>query len=127
MREWQLPVTILIVDDEPRIIELARLILEKRGFSVLAAKDGVEAFQKVEQQSPDLIFLDLVMPGISGIEVCKILKSRVSTRSIPVVIFTVLGSETERNQAQAAHCDGYLLKPFTPASLMAEVEKHVKP
>ena len=120
--ELPVPRTILIVDDEPAILELARMILEDGGYSVAIAKNGVEALQKVESQVPDLILLDLVMPGISGIEVCKILKSRPTTRLTPVVMFTVLGSNTDRKMAETAHCDGYLLKPFTPQALLREAE-----
>ena len=117
---------ILVVDDEPAILDLARMILEDAGFSVRTAKDGVEALKRVADEPPALILLDMVMPGISGVEVCRILKSRVSTEPIPVVMFTVLGSESDRSNAQAAQCDGYLLKPFTQEALLAEIEKHLK-
>ncbi len=126
MDERFLPRRILVVDDEPRILELAQMILEDGGFSVVTAKDGMEALQITEDQPPDLVLLDMVMPGISGAEVCRILKSRAATRQIPVVIFTVLGSESDRKLAEEAHCDGYLLKPFTPEDLLAETEKRLK-
>jgi len=118
--------SILIADDEPRIRELAQMILEDKGYRVITAENGTDAIQKVEREMPDLVLLDIVMPGISGIEACKILKSEAKTRSIPIVMFTVLGRDEDRDLAEEAGCDGYLLKPFSPEGLLEEVKKHVK-
>jgi len=122
-----LPSTVLIVDDEPAILDLARMILEDGGFSVVTAKDGMQALREAEEHRPDLVLLDLVMPGISGVETCKALKSRAATRRVPVVMFTVLGAESDRKRAENVHCDGYLVKPFTPEALLTEVQKYVIP
>ncbi len=114
---------ILVVDDEPAIRELAQMILGDNGYSVVTAKDGTDALRKTEEEMPDLIFLDVVMPGISGLEVCRILKSQANTRSIPIVMFTVLGRDYDVKAAEAAKCDGYFLKPFTPEGILAEAKR----
>ncbi|MFH0848034.1 MAG: response regulator [archaeon] len=120
---------ILVADDEPDIANLARMILEKQGYSVLMASNGVEALQKAENTMPDLILLDVVMPAKTGWEVCKTLKAQDSTKSIRVVIFTVLakfiGDENSKKYAEESGCDGYLSKPFTPRELITEVRKYI--
>jgi CheY-like chemotaxis protein len=121
--ELALAAKILVVDDEPAIRELAQMILGDNGYSVVTAKDGTDALRKADEEMPDLIFLDVVMPGISGLEVCRILKSQAKTKSIPIVMFTVLGRNNDVKAAEAAQCDGYFLKPFTPESILAEAKR----
>ncbi len=118
--------TILVVDDEPGIRELTQMILENKGYHVITAENGVEALQKAERETPDLVLLDVVLPGISGVEVCRILKSQAKTRSIPLVMFTVLGRDVDQRLAEESGCDGYFLKPFTPEDLLDEVKKYLK-
>jgi len=118
--------TILVVDDEPRIRELTQMILEDKGYRVITAENGVEALLKAERETPDLVLLDVVLPGISGVEVCRILKSQAKTRSIPLVMFTVLGRDVDQRLAEESGCDGYFLKPFTPEDLSSEVKKYLK-
>jgi len=123
------PTRILVADDEPDIRNLVRMILEKNGYQVSLASNGVEALQKAETELPDLILLDVVMPAKSGWEACKTLKSQEKTKHIPVVIFsvlsTILGDDVSRKHADEYGCDGYLAKPFTPDGLLAEVKKHL--
>ena len=118
--------TILVVDDEPRIRELTQMILEDKGYRVITAENGVEALLKAERETPDLVLLDVVLPGISGVEVCRILKSQAKTRSIPLVMFTVLGRDVDQRLAEESGCDGYFLKPFTPEDLSSEVKRYLK-
>jgi CheY-like chemotaxis protein len=118
--------TILVVDDEPAIRELTQVILENKGCRVITAENGVEALQKAERETPDLVLLDVVLPGISGVEVCRILKSQAKTRSIPLVMFSVLGRDVDQKLAEETGCDGYFLKPFTPEDLFSEVKKYLK-
>ena len=124
-----MPAKILVADDEPDIANLARMILEKQGYRVLMASNGVEALEKAENVMPDLILLDVVMPAKTGWEVCKTLKAQESTRRIRVLIFTVLakyiGEESSKKYAQESGCDGYLPKPFTPQELITEVRKYI--
>jgi CheY-like chemotaxis protein len=123
------PTKILVADDEPDIRNLVRMILEKNGYQVSLASNGVEVLQKAETELPDLVLLDVVMPAKSGWEACKILKSQEKTKHIPVVIFsvlsTILGDDVSRKHAEEYGCDGYLAKPFTPDGLLAEVKKHL--
>ena len=101
------------------LLDITGLILTDHGYSVIRANDGREALQKV-RDLPDLVLLDLVMPGLSGLEVCRILKSDPKTKSIPVVMFSVLGNENDRTSAKRAGCEGYFVKPFTPDELLAQ-------
>jgi len=123
------PDKILVVDDEPDIANLTKMILELEGYQVLVASDGVEALQKAKVELPDLILLDVILPAKTGLEVCKILKSQDRTKHIPVVIFTVLskiiGNGVSKKHADESGCDGYLAKPFTPEGLLTEVKKHL--
>lgn len=120
-----MPDKILIVDDEPDILNLARSILERNRFRVASASDGEEALRKTDAEMPDLIFLDVVMSGKSGLEVCKMLKSQSKTKHIPVVLFTGLGRDVDRKLSAEAGADGHFTKPFTPEGLTTEVRKHL--
>lgn len=106
------------------------MILEKNGYQVSLAANGAEALQKAEDDLPDLIILDVVMPAKSGWEVCKTLKSQDRTKHIPIVIFTVLsiaiGDESSRKYAKEAGANGYLPKPFNTKQLLAIVKKHLE-
>ena len=117
---------ILVVDDEPTIRELAQIILQDEGYSVITAENGVDAIQKVKDEIPDLVLLDVVMPGMNGLEVCRILKTEAETKFIPIVMFTVLGRDTDMKVAGESGCDGYFLKPFSPEDLIAEVKNRLR-
>lgn len=119
-----LPDKIMIVDDQRDMAEAAKMVLDMEGYDVVVAYDGEEALRKAEAELPDLIFLDVQMPGKSGLEVCKILKSNAKTKVIPVLIFTASGQNIEDLVAQAG-ADGYFRKPFAPEDLVAEVKKRL--
>ncbi len=114
---------ILVVDDESSIRDLTSMILEDHGYMVITAENGTEAIEKFRREKPNLIFLDIRMPGISGFETCKELKRLNPTAK--VVIFTVSESEDDRKRAREMKCDGYFLKPFTAEDLIWEVEKQL--
>jgi len=116
---------ILVVDDEPDILEITKTILEMAKYQVVTASNGDEALQKVETETPDLILLDLVMPGKSGLETCKALKSDVKLKHIPVIIFTVLSRDVDRKLTEESGADGHFTKPFTSKSLLTEVGNHL--
>lgn len=117
---------ILVVDDELDTLNLAKMILERKGYQVVVASNGEEALEKADFERPDFILLDMVMPGKSGLEVCNILKTQSKTKNIPVVIFTVLGRDVDRKLSKDAGADGHLLKPFTSESLIEEIEKQLE-
>ena len=116
---------ILVVDDEPDIVNLARMILEKEGYGVTSASNGVEALKMLEFQNSDLVLLDLVMPGKSGFEVCEIIKSQPKTKNIPVIMFTALGREVDKRLSSEVGADAHLTKPFTKEKLLEEVKHHI--
>ncbi len=117
---------ILVVDDELDISNLVKLILEDSGYKVITASNAGEAIIKAETELPDLILLDVVLPGKNGFEVCKILKFQLKTMFIPIVMFTTLGREVDRRYSQEAGADGHFVKSFTPESLLEEVKKHLE-
>ena len=103
-------------------MNLTKVILEKEGYWVTAASNGEEALAAVQTEQPDLVLLDLVMPGKSGLEVCKILKSQPKTRNMPIIIFTALGRDVDRKLTTAVGADAHFMKPFTPPQLSVEVK-----
>jgi len=109
---------ILVVDDEPNIRELCRLYLEQEGFCVEEAGDGLEATGRARELKPDLVVLDLMLPGKSGFEVCKDLR----TLDIPVIMLTARGDEVDKILGLELGADDYLTKPFSPRELVARVK-----
>ena len=116
---------ILVVDDEPDTVNLTRMILEKEGYGVTSATNGVEALRMLELQSSDLVLLDLVMPGKSGLEVCQIIKSQPKTKNIPVIMFTALGREVDKKLSREAGAEAHFTKPFTKEELLHEVRHYI--
>ena len=114
------------MDDEPDILNLTRMILTTPQYEVIAASNGDEGLRKADEEAPDLILLDLVMPGKSGLEVCKILKSQSKTKHIPIVMFTALGRDVDRSLAKEAGADAHFLKPFTAEALLTEVKHQLE-
>jgi len=115
----------MVVDDEVQMVEATKIVLEDEGYQVITATSGDETLQKAEAEMPDLIFLDVVMPGRSGLETCKILKNQSKTRHIPVVMFTALVRDVDRKLGAEAGADGHFTKPFSPDTLIAEVKRQL--
>jgi DNA-binding response OmpR family regulator len=111
--------TILVVDDEPNIIELVRLYLEQAGFAVVEARDGTEALRQHERVDPDLIVLDLMLPAVDGIEVTREIRRRGET---PILMLTARGEDIDRIVGLELGADDYLTKPFNPRELVARVK-----
>lgn len=109
---------ILLVDDEPLIVDSLSYSLEREGFEVHSAMDGNQALESVEEFNPDLIVLDLLLPDISGFEVCRRLRENHTT---PVIMLTALGEEIDRVQGLEVGADDYLAKPFSFRELLARV------
>lgn len=111
--------TILVVDDEQRIIDLAKMYLEKEGFRVLSATDGSVALQKILSLSPGLVVLDLMLPGLDGWEVCR----RVRAESdVPIIMLTARSEDIDKIVGLELGADDYLTKPFNPRELVARVK-----
>ncbi len=116
------PLRILVVDDEPQNLELIEAMLLPSGFEVLLAGGGEEGLRLAREQKPDLIILDLMMPRISGFEVCARLKSEPQSAGIPILFVTALHQLSDKERALAAGGDDFLTKPFQRAELLARVE-----
>lgn len=111
---------ILIVDDEPNIIQLARLYLERENFRVEAASDGLSGLQKVEQLSPALLILDLMLPELDGMEVCR--RLRAENNPIPIFMITARDEDIDKILGLELGADDYLTKPFNPREMVARVK-----
>ena len=114
-----MPGTILVVDDEKNIVQLARLYLNNEGFRVEAAHDGKQALEKAKGLKPDLIVLDIMMPEMDGLTVCKELRK---TSNVPVIILTARGDDIDRIVGLEIGADDYMAKPFNPRELVARVK-----
>jgi two-component system phosphate regulon response regulator PhoB len=113
--------SILIVEDEEAIRVLLSYNLQKEGFRVRECDSGEDVMRVVAEDRPDLIVLDWMLPGISGIEVCRLLRARAETRDIPVIMLTARGEEAERVRGLATGADDYVVKPFSVPELMARI------
>ncbi|MDI3547832.1 MAG: hypothetical protein PWR10_1484 [Halanaerobiales bacterium] len=110
---------ILVVDDEPKITEIVQAYLEKEGYQVLVAHDGKRALEIFEQNQPDFIILDLMLPGISGEEVCRQIRQ---TSHVPILMLTAKSAEESKIKGLNIGADDYLVKPFSPRELVARVK-----
>ncbi|HOT26722.1 MAG TPA: response regulator [Candidatus Ozemobacteraceae bacterium] len=114
---------ILIVDDEEQILLLLKTILNVYGYESIEVVSPKETFAKVKAEQPDLVILDIAMPEMDGYQVCKLIKSDPASKNIPVVMITALALEQDRKCALEAGADGFILKPFDPRDVIAEIEK----
>lgn len=113
---------LLLVDDEPALREAVKAYLENFGFSVDVATNGEEGWQMVQQNHPDLVITDVMMPGVDGYQLLKRLREDPQFKPLPVVFLTARGMTSDRIQGYQARCDAYLSKPFDPDELVAIVE-----
>jgi DNA-binding response OmpR family regulator len=109
---------VLVVDDEPTLVAALRYNLEREGFQVLEAGDGEMALQLARSQSPDLVILDLLLPGLDGLEVCRRLRRE---SAVPIIMLTAKGEETDRVVGLELGADDYVAKPFSMRELLARV------
>lgn len=117
---------VLVVDDNHDNIELVRDVLEIGGYDVIAAVSGQNALEVVPREQPDLVLLDVNMPGMNGFEVCELLKKDKLTQNIPIIMLTAQTDVDSRVRGLSAGADDYLTKPFSPRELMARVERSLR-
>lgn len=113
---------ILVVDDEPDAVELVEFNLKSAGFDVATAADGDEALRKARSLVPDLVVLDVMLPEIDGLEVCKLLRRDAATAAIPIIMLTAKAAEIDRVLGLELGADDYLTKPFSPRELVLRVK-----
>ena len=112
---------VLVVEDDAALAELLRYNLVAEGFSVSHAETGDDAEVLLREENPDLILLDWMLPGVSGIELCRRIRSKTETRSIPIIMLTARGEETDRVRGLSTGADDYVVKPFSVPELMQRV------
>ena len=117
---------ILVVDDEPDAVELVSYNLKAAGYDVVAASDGEEALKKARLLLPNLIILDLMLPEVDGMEVCKILRRDPNTSGIPIIMLTAKAAEIDRVLGLELGADDYVTKPFSPRELVLRVKRLLK-
>ena len=113
---------ILIVEDEEALCDLLSYNLEKEGFDIAICMDGDDALIMVEEEHPDLVLLDWMLPNVSGIEICRQLRARVETKEVPVIMLTARGEEDDRVRGLDLGADDYLTKPFSMTELVARMK-----
>ncbi len=114
---------VLIVDDEEDILELVRYNLSKEGYKVTLASSGEEAMSQIKTEQPDLIVLDLMLPGMDGLEVCRKLKGSTDTRDIPIIMLSAKSEDADVITGLEIGADDYVVKPFSPKVLIARIRK----
>lgn len=113
---------ILIIDDEENIRELLKYNLQKEGYDIFEAADGLAAVSMAKQEKPDLLVLDLMLPGLDGLEVCRTLKSQQDTAAIPIIMLTAKNEEVDKVLGLELGADDYLTKPFSTRELVARIK-----
>jgi two-component system phosphate regulon response regulator PhoB len=117
---------VLIVEDEAPLVTLLRYNLEQEGFDVAEAVDGEEALLRIAEAKPDAVLLDWMLPNVSGIEVCRQLRRAPSTRTVPIIMLTARGEETDRVRGLNSGADDYVVKPFSPSELIARLRAVIR-
>jgi len=113
--------TILVVEDEPSLVTMLRYNLERQGFRVEEAGDGEEALVRITEARPDLILLDWMLPSVSGIEICRQIRRRPTTRSVPIIMLTARAEDQDMVRGLNTGADDYITKPFSMEALLARI------
>ncbi len=116
-----MPVTVLLVEDERDIADLVRYHVEKAGMRLVHASDGATALRLARAELPDVALLDLMLPGLDGLEVCRQLRRDAATRRLPIIMLTAKGEEVDRVVGLELGADDYVVKPFSPRELLARI------
>jgi two-component system phosphate regulon response regulator PhoB len=116
---------ILVVEDEPALRRFLELLLQRSGYAVRVAGDGVEALERVEERVPDLVLLDLMLPRMDGFEVCRRLRARQRTARVPILVLTARATEEARRRSLEAGADEFIVKPYNPHDLLERIGRRV--
>jgi len=117
--------TVLIADDEPNIVISLEFLLEQDGYRVLVARDGNEALEAIEREVPDLVLLDIMLPRLSGYDVCQRIRQNPNWRKVRVIMLTARGREVEVTKGLALGADAYVTKPFSTRELLDQVRRQL--
>jgi DNA-binding response OmpR family regulator len=123
---WHVRSKILVVDDEPEAVELVEFNLKQAGYDVVTATDGAEALKKAHAALPSLIVLDLMLPEVDGMEVCKMLRRDPATAAVPIIMLTAKAQEIDRVLGLELGADDYITKPFSPRELVLRIKKSLQ-
>jgi len=118
-----MPKEILIVDDEPDVVVPIQFLMEQQGYRVMAAERGEDALDLIYHYKPDLVILDIMLPGIDGYEVCEIIRLDLNYRDVKIMFLTAKGREVDIAKGLALGADAYLTKPFSNDELVAKVKE----
>ena len=117
---------ILVLDDESDVVDMLEINLRTAGFLVISVPNGTAAMAKARSEAPSLIILDLMLPGISGLEICKVLKGDIATRHIPIIMLTAKAEEVDKIVGLELGADDYVTKPFSPRELILRVNRSLR-
>ena len=115
---------ILLVDDEPDVLQPVAFRLTKSGYDIVTATNGEKAIEMIKTEKPDLVLLDLRLPGINGIEVCRMIRSDAALKNTPIILFTASANNIVEDCARCGAND-YIIKPFDSKDLMEKIKKHI--
>lgn len=114
---------VLVVDDEPNILLSLEFLMQQSGFTVATAPDAEQALKQIDQQCPDLLLLDISLPGMSGFDLLERLRTAEATRTLPVIMLTAHGREVEKEKGLALGANDYVTKPFSTRELVSRVKE----
>lgn len=117
---------ILVVDDEVDVVEVVEMLLELEGYQVIKAYDGKEALEAVEKTIPDLIILDIMMPELDGVEVCKRFRENETLNTVPIVMFSAKISAYDKKESFEAGADGFISKPFNARGFISGIKTYLE-
>ncbi len=118
--------TVLIVDDEPNIITPLEFLMEQRGYNVFVADTGEKGFQLIEEVNPDLVLLDIMLPGIDGFEVCRKIRENPSSAKTKIILITAMSGEADMEKGISMGADAFIIKPFSNAEVVKKVDELLK-
>jgi DNA-binding response OmpR family regulator len=121
-----MPSKILIVDDEPNIIVPLQFLMEKNGYQVMVAESGEEALESISKFRPDLILLDIMLPGVDGYEICQIIHENPQWQNTKIIFLTALGRDMDIAKGMALSADAYITKPFSISDVVEKVKRLLK-